>query len=236
MRRNATYWDNAAVAVIVFALTAMFPGSAIGAEKVQTPDEMNGLPLVFEENFESGRDNWVATDEKAWEIKEEEGGDHVFALVRSSEYKPPVRSPRSIARIKGLEVSDFVLEAQMKQTGREYGHRDLCIFFGYQDPANFYYVHIATNADAHANSIFIVDDKPRTSIATKRNDGTDWGKGYHRVRIERDTESGKIEVFFDDMENPIMTAEDKTFIKGGIGFGSFDDVGCIDDIRIWGKK
>ena len=32
-----------------------------------------------------------------------------------------------------------------------------------------------------------------------------------------------------------MEAEDKTFLKGEIGFGSFDDVGLFDDIKVWGK-
>lgn len=201
----------------------------------ETPTEMKGMPLVFEEDFEQGSDRWEATDPKAWEVVEEDGG-HAFALARESAYEPKVRSPKNIARIKDLDVTDFVIEARMKQTGREYGHRDMCIFFGYTDPTHFYYVHIATKSDEHANSVFIVNDAPRTSIAKERTGGTDWSKGYHDIRIERDGASGEIKVFFDDMEKPIMTAEDKTFAHGGIGFGSFDDTGHIDQVRIWGKK
>ncbi len=206
-----------------------------GADEAEAPEESNGLPLVFQEDFEHGSERWIATDPKAWEVKEEDG-NHVFALCRSSEYEPPHRSPHSIARIKDLDVTDFVIEARMKQTGREYGHRDMCIFFGYNNPSHFYYVHIATKADPHAHSVFLVNDAPRVSIAKERTDGADWTQDYHLVRIERDTESGSIKVFFGDMEKPIMTAEDKTFLSGGIGFGSFDDTGNIDDIRIWGKK
>jgi len=197
--------------------------------------EKGGLPLVYEDDFSGGRDRWVATDDGAWKIKEDEGNP-VLALVRSSNYEPPVRSPLSIARIKELEVRDFVLEARMKQTGKEYGHRDLCIFFGYNDPSHFYYVHIATKADDHANSIFLVNGAPRVSIAKERTSGTDWGTGWHDVRVERRVDSGSIRVFFDDMETPIMVAEDTTFVSGGLGFGSFDDVGVFDDVRIWGEK
>ena len=202
----------------------------------KAPRRMNGLPLVFQEDFESGRERWVATDPEAWEIAEEDG-NHVFSLHKSSDYQPPVRSPHSIARVQDLDVADFVIEARMKQTGRDYGHRDLCIFFGYNDPSHFYYVHIATKADPHANSIFLVNGEPRVSIAQERTDGTDWGQDvYHTVRVTRDAATGAIAVYFDDMETPIMKAVDKTFLSGGIGFGSFDDVGRIDDIRIWGKK
>jgi hypothetical protein len=33
-----------------------------------------------------------------------------------------------------------------------------------------------------------------------------------------------------------MVTEDRTFADGRIGFGSFDDTGKIDNIRIWGPK
>jgi len=227
---------------LIVALTAV-SGPALCAEKPPTgaaapevPKEFQGLPLVFQEDFESGCDRWAPTDPNAWQVKEEDG-NHVYALHKSSDYKPPVRSPLSISLIKDLDVTDFVLEVRMKQTGREYGHRDLCIFFGHKDLSHFYYVHMATKADAHANSIFLVNNEPRVSIAKERTDGTDWGGAvYHTVRLIRDTATGRIEVFFDDMEKPIMVAEDKAFTSGTVGLGSFDDVGQFDDIRIWGKK
>jgi hypothetical protein len=56
------------------------------------------------------------------------------------------------------------------------------------------------------------------------------------VRIVRHTASGTIEVFFNDMRKPIMRAVDTTFGAGGIGFGTFDDTGHIDDVMIWGRQ
>ena len=61
-----------------------------------------------------------------------------------------------------------------------------------------------------------------------------WGLGvWHKVRLERNVAAGSIKVYFDDMTEPIMIAEDKTFGAGQIGFGSFDDTGMVDNIRIW---
>ena len=208
---------------------------AFTARRKHVPQFLNGLPLVFFEDFESGAEHWTQTDAKAWQIVEE-NGNHVYSQFQKSNYQPPVRSPLNMALVKDLKVEDFVLQARMKQTGKEYGHRDMCIFFGYQDPAHFYYVHIATKADAHANSIFIVNGEPRVSIATERTDGTDWGTGYHDVRIVRDCATGAIEVYYDDMEKPIMRAKDDTFKTGRFGFGSFDDTGKIDDVIVWGSK
>ncbi len=196
-------------------------------------DAKDGLPLVFFEDFESGAARWVQTDPNAWKIADE-NGNHVYCQYQASQYEPPARSPLNIARIKDLSVSDFVLQARMKQTGREYGHRDMCVFFGYQDPSHFYYAHIATAADDAAHSIHIVNGAPRTPIVLERTKGVDWGASYHDVRVVRNASTGTIEVFFDDMEKPIMRAVDKTFGSGGIGFGTFDDTGNIDDVMIWG--
>ncbi|HNS23042.1 MAG TPA: DUF1080 domain-containing protein [Sedimentisphaerales bacterium] len=197
-------------------------------------EKRNGLPLVFFDDFESGAGRWVQTDPNAWRIAAKDAGQ-VYSLHQQSKYEPPVRSPVNIARIRDLSVSDFVVQARMEQTSREYGHRDMVVVFGYQDPSHFYYVHIATKADAAANSIFIVNGQPRASIAKERTEGTDWGKGFHDVRVVRDSATGSIEVFFDNMDKPIMRAEDKTFLAGGIGFGSFDDTGNLDDVIVWGR-
>ena len=209
--------------------------TAFTARRKPVPPFRNGLPLVFSEDFESGAERWTQTDAQAWRIVEEDG-NHAYSQFQKSDYEPPVRSPLNRALVEDVQVDDFVLQARMKQTGKEYGHRDMCIFFGYQDPSHFYYVHIATKADAHANSIFIVDGKPRVSIATDRTDGTDWATGYHDVRIVRNCATGAIEVYYDDMDKPVMRAQDKTFTTGRLGFGSFDDTGNIDDVLIWGKN
>jgi hypothetical protein len=225
---------NGVLCLMAIALTAC---AAFSADRPADPPKvLKGLPLVFVDEFEDGADHWLPTDPKAWEIADEDG-NHVYALARASKYKPPVRSPENISLVKDLELTDFILEARMKQTGKEYGHRDLCVFYGYQDPTHFYYTHIATKADPHANSIFLVNNEPRVSIAKERTDGTDWGTDvYHTVRVERDTAAGTIKVYFDDMEKPIMVAEDRNFLWGKVGFGSFDDTGKIDAVRIWGKK
>ena len=56
------------------------------------------------------------------------------------------------------------------------------------------------------------------------------------MRIERTLEDGAIRVFFDNMKEPIMVAEDQHFDFGRVGFGSFDDTGMATNIRIWAPK
>ncbi|NQT82896.1 hypothetical protein HQ563_07730 [bacterium] len=199
------------------------------------PAKVKGMPLVFKESFEKGNaERWQPSDTSAWKIVAEED-NHVYSLFKGSKYSPPVRSPLNFSLVKEITVSDFVFEAKLKSTNEEYGHRDLCLFFGYQDASHFYYVHLGSKADANANSIFIVNGEPRVSIAKTRTSGTKWDDKYHLVRVVRNVKNGNIKVFFDDMKKPVMTASDKTFAWGRLGLGSFDDTGNFDDVRVWGK-
>lgn len=194
------------------------------------------LPVVAEEDFSNGAERWSVTDPTAWKVGED-GGAAVFELTKKkSDYKPPHRSPHNIALLKDLVLGDFVLEAEVKTTEPEYGHRSLCLFFGHQDAANFYYVHFGQKADDHANQIFVVNDAPRTKISETTTEGTPWADGkWHRVKVVRTVADGKIAIYFDDMEKPIMTATDKTFLKGKIGIGSFDDRGMWRKVVVRGK-
>ena len=223
------------LSMCLFGALAMTFGITCAAQAGDKIPE--GYKLVFQEDFE-GKDalqNWVMTDPNAWRIEESEG-NHVLSLFAKSKYEYVVRSPFNIALLGTLKVGDFVLEADLRQTGREYGHRDLCLFYNVQDPAHFYYTHIASVADPHAHNIFLVNNEPRTAIATKTTKGADWGQTTHKVRVERKVEEGTIKIFFDDMETPIMTATDKHFGEGYIGFGSFDDTGVFDNIKLWAPK
>src|SRR5690606_34508696 len=108
------------------------------------------LPLLYSDDFNSGMERWEPTDPKAWKIGEV-NGNKVLSQHAKSKYNPPYRSPFNIALLKDLVVGDFVLEARCRSTIKDYGHRDMCVFFGYQDPAHFYYVHLGKQADDHAN-------------------------------------------------------------------------------------
>jgi hypothetical protein len=128
------------------------------------------------------------------------------------------------------------LTAKVRSTHPDYGHRYAVIVFGYQDPAHFYYVHLGKQADDHANQIFIVNDAARTKISLTSTSGTNWDDEWHTVRVIRKTEEGIIEIYYDDMTKPVMTAKDKTFASGQIGVGTFDDTSDWDDIVVRGTK
>ncbi|HMP02365.1 MAG TPA: hypothetical protein PKD86_09095 [Gemmatales bacterium] len=174
------------------------------------------------------------TDRAAWRLADHEGR-RVLELFQASRFQPPHRSPLSLALIDDLRVGSFVLDVECMQTSRDYPHRDLVFVLGYQAPAEYYYVHIAAKADDHANNIFLVHQAPRRKIGVTTNDGNDWGQNqWRKVRVRRDVAEGTIEVFFDDMSKPIMTALDRTLGPGLVGIGSFDDTGRFAQVRLRG--
>jgi hypothetical protein len=219
------------------------------------------LPLLLQEDFEHGIDRWQTTDpdpvRAVWQIEVRGAGvspvreapaskagetpaatrvNHVLRVTGQSKYEPPHRSPHSIAWLKDTTVKDFVLTARVQNTNPGAGpHRDLCFFWGYQDPAHFYYVHLGAQPDPAACQIFIVNNAPRTAITVDTAKGTPWTDGWHNVKIVRRLADGAMEVYFDDMDKPLMAARDKTFGAGQIGLGTFDDNGNFDDVVLRGE-
>jgi hypothetical protein len=194
------------------------------------------LPVVYREDFEKGADHWQPFDAKQWQIKKT-GPGHVFSQFQKiSSHKPPHRSPFNVALLKEIVVGDFVLDAKVLSTHENYDHRDAVLVFGYQDPSHMYYVHLGKKTDDHANQIFIVNDAPRIKISTKTTPGTNWDDQWHQVRVVRQIASGEIAIYFDDMNQPIMTANDKTFAWGQIGIGTFDDTADYDEVQLRGVR
>jgi hypothetical protein len=227
---------------IVFSASPEVPQTAIRAGSANAAEDHEGWldrsAPIYEQTFagSAGLDDYVFSDRNAWRVGAM-AGNACLELATASGYEPPHRSPKGMAVLATPAVGSFVLEADLMQTGREYSHRDMCVFFGVRDAAHYYYAHIASQADDVSHQIHIVDGADRRPIATSRSAGVEWGQQrWHRVRVERDLGSGVVQVYFDDMENPVLTARDVTLTSGYVGFGSFDDVGRIDNVRLWADK
>jgi hypothetical protein len=221
--------------IAVSALLSSVLLAPLRLQGTEDPPKKAVLPLVFRDDFSKGADAWQPTDPAAWKVIQT-GKGMAYSQFRQSKYNPPHRSPFNLSLVKDVQVGDFVLDAQVQSTARDYPHRDVCLCFGYQDPAHFYYVHLGKKTDDHCNQIFIVNGSPRVKISTKTTAGTNWDDGWHHVRIVRTIADGQIAVYFDDMKTPAMTATDKTFTGGRVGIGSFDDTSNWTDFRLRGVK
>lgn len=216
------------VGSIVF--TAGCTGVCIRVSTVE--DEPGRYAQTFDSDV--AINDFTFSDPAAWRHGSD-GENGWIELFAQSDYTPPHRSPINIGLLKGRVVDSFTLSADLMQTGRDYGHRDMCIFFGYRSSAKYMYIHMSTEADENAHQVFVVDGSPRTPITTSRTDGVDWGTGVWRaVRIAYDDATSTVQVYFDD--ELVLTSDRVPWSGGLIGFGSFDDEGRVDNIELAGER
>jgi hypothetical protein len=194
--------------------------------------------LVFSTTFEneSGLEDWIFSDSAAWKLAKVDEIPVLSQFRKESNYRPQVRSPLHQAILKSPQVESFELCTKVRSTHANYGHRDVCLFFGYQSPTEFYYVHLGMQTDPHCNQIFIVNNSERTKITISTNSGTPWDENWHVVKIVRDAKLGKIDVYFDEFDSPAMTASDRTFTSGRVGIGSFDDTADWSRVELYEIK
>ena len=167
-----------------------------------------------------------------WKVKE-----GVVILEKEGVPSGPIRRPAALAILKSEPLTDLTFQLDVRSTApADLAVRDVQVIFGYQSPAEFYYVHVSAKTDAVHNGIFIVNkaDRKRLDQPTSRAPLTD--QAWHRVRLERSASTGSIAVFFDDDARPFLTATDKTFTWGLVGFGSFDETGEFRNIEVLGTR
>ncbi len=207
--------------------------------KAEAPPATEMLTIASEDfnDADRGLDNWEILDSPAnWSITQIDGNGVLRQEEVNEDYQPPHRSPLHVALLKNSYVTDLVLTARVKSTvGGDNPHRDACLFFGYQNDAHFYYVHLGLKSDPHANQIFIVNGADRKMITLKQSKGTPWDDQWHDVKVVRRVGDGMIEIYFDDMKSPVMTAKDDNFKWGRVGVGSFDDTNQWDNVVLKGK-
>ncbi len=191
--------------------------------------------LVFHDDFHDGSTKWETTDDASWTLTQQKGRSAWGLNKRKSDYQPKFRSPHNVALVRDLQLTETVIDVEVKSTRDTGNHRDCCIFFQYQDPEHFYYVHLGAKPDSHSGQIMIVNGAARRALTTNKNP-VPWDDQWHQVRLERDPSSGRIAVFFDDLKKPLMQVHDKTFEAGRVGIGSFDDMNDFANVNIYGKR
>lgn len=176
------------------------------------------------------RDQWQLEDPAAWEWQGE-GEATALVLKKPSQYKPKFRRPFNIAWFEGAELESFTLTCEARLDVFNKGNNDLCIAFAGRGDSEFYYAHLGESADAIHLQMHVVNQADRKAITTQRANALPWQPNrWHQVKLMHDASSGTMKVWFDDQL--VLEAVDKSFGKGRIGFGSFDDLGAFRNIVV----
>ena len=221
-------------AVVIAALAAAVVFLPTGCR----PNEP-GLSLLAECDFENGSTaGWQPNDPAHWRgVGDKEST--VYELTAAGE-PGQVRAPTSWSLWTGHDVASFEFSGRVRcHTDPATKVRDMCVFFHYQDPEHFYYVHFAGSSDEVHNIIGLVDGADRVKINAEPA-GTSvfrlTDRGWHTFKVVCDAQSGEIRAYLDDMTEPILTARDRTLGHGLVGVGSFDDTGTFDDLKLRGAR
>ncbi len=173
-------------------------------------------------------EEWRSDGSGEWEV-----ADGALMLTAAAVPGGAIRRPGAIALLRDRAFTYATIDAELRSTADPSVTRaDVLVIFGYQSPSRFYYLHLSGITDDVHNGIFIVDEADRRRI----DDGTATpqlaDRSWHRVRLEHDPSTGRIEVYVDGAQTPALTAVDRTLGGGGVGFGSFDDTALIRDISV----
>lgn len=194
--------------------------------------------LLASVDFEDGRAPGLKPNIPAhWRVVDHDGGK-VYELAAPGE-QGKVRAPTSWSLLADHEVGSFIFTGRMKcAADPANAKRDLCVFFHFQDPTHFYYVHLSASSDDVHNIIGLVNGADRVKINIEPAGKSVFrltDREWHEFKVTYDAASGRIEAFCDDMATPILTAVDRTLGRGLVGVGSFDDTGRFDDLKLWGQ-
>jgi glucose/arabinose dehydrogenase len=182
--------------------------------------------------------DWAPITPSKWQFP----GDQVI-LAEPGEQRPGPRRPFEYAVLtKGPAFQNVRIDAQVRiDTPVEITNRDVIVVFGYRSDTQFYYAHLSSDNTIYPhNGIFKVDDADRLRLEDQWNGfhgappaiaDEDW----HSVRVVRCAGSGETAVYMDGSKYPLMTAVDRRFDTGRVGFGSFDNQGRIRDLTVTGE-
>jgi hypothetical protein len=169
----------------------------------------------------------------SWKIEKQKNNSFI-EFSENSSYVTPCRCPNIIALLAKQMYSDFILEADIMQTGENNEQSNTCVIFGLKDSSHYYYVHLSSKADEDSGNVFLVSDTIIKKTLIKTGEAVNWDKNkWYKVKVVRDILEKTVTVYINDMLNPVMVAKDRTLIMGYVGFGSIDAPGKIDNIKIW---
>ncbi|WP_197288280.1 sorbosone dehydrogenase family protein [Nocardia sp. NRRL S-836] len=184
--------------------------------------------------------SWEPVTPALWQFPGRE-----VVLAQPGVARPGPRRPFEYAVLrKGPAFGSVQFDASVRlDTPVAESNRDVVIVFGYRSDTEFYYVHLSSDNSIYPhNGIFVVNNADRLRLDHQWDAARSVGAapavtdtGWHRVRVRHCADTGEIAVYLDGSRHPLMTAVDRTFPSGRVGFGSFDNVGRLRDLRVRGE-
>ena len=196
------------------------------------------MPFLKRSSFESGGAvGWRPNVPANWRVVDVEGG-RAYELTAAGP-QGRVRAPTSWSLFDGYDLTSFELTGRFKSTADPANMLgDVCVFFHFEDPERFFYVHFAGASDEVHNIVGLVNGADRVKVNREAAGGSTArlkDRGWHTFKVTCDA-AGEVKAYIDDLSSPVLTARDTVLGHGLVGVGSFDDTGLFDDIELRGNR
>ena len=227
--KSGLRYSLTALALLVFSGPSFTGSVTAGAQD---------LPLLVRSDFESGTAvGWRPNIPANWRVVETEGG-RAYELVTAGA-PGRIRAPTSWSLLEGFDLTSFELGGRFKSAADPANMLgDLCVFFHFQDPEHFFYIHFAGASDEAHNIIGLVNGADRVKVNREAAGGSTArikDRGWHTFKVSCDA-AGEVKAYVDDLSSPVLTVRDTTLGHGLVGVGSFDDTGFFDDLELRGIR
>ncbi len=189
--------------------------------------------VIYNQGFskEKSTNDFSFSDASKWLISKNGKTGKSLKCLGAGDYNSMHEGPTVVAVLNDFELSDFVIEMDVVQNGKDFSLLDFCIFFGIKDTEHYCYAQVASKADKKSHNVFMVDgDKPKR-VGSVNEKGVIWKmKEWQRIRMERTSADKMVKVYFND--ELVLQCADDTFDAGHIGFGSTNSALKIDNLKI----
>ncbi len=196
-------------------------------------DPFKDYKVIYNQGFskEKSTNDFSFSDESKWLISKNGQSGKALKCLGAGDYQSNHEGPTVVAVLNAFELSDFVVEMDVVQNGKDFSLLDFCIFFGIKDSEHYCYAQVASKADIKSHNVFMVDgDKPKR-IGAVNEQGVLWKmKEWQHIRLERTSSDKMVKVYFND--ELVLQCDDDAFEAGHIGFGSTNSALKIDNLRV----
>lgn len=225
------------VIICIFMLTIGF----MNINKINAEEEMK-FRTDFSSEIEIDLFEFVPDFENHFRVPQLEGSvdlcpetvDFVLEIKKIGTLLNNPRRPRTYALVKDHYWKEAKINLKFRYYDSE-GTPDIVIPFAYQNPNEWYYVHISEKSDRVHNVIMKIQGTERETIHIERNRAPLQTRDYYEAEISLDTGAGRIEVYVNGEQEPILVGEDEEMEPGLVGIGSFDTYAYFKYLEIKGN-
>jgi len=195
------------------------------------------LPAAASDALEAFGLRWQVPIAADWKLESHEGVPTLELLIARPSTQP--RRPTQYALAETLPYHRLDLQLEVKQEALAARNRrtSLILVYAWRGPDHFNYAHLSVDTArqaAHHNGIFHVYGGDRVRISSIEGPATLTSEQWHKVRLQYDASSHRVDVFVNGQTSPSMQAVDMSLGAGRFGVGSFFDLGSFRNLRVSG--